>query len=95
MILCSCNILTKANIEAAARAMVAADPTRPVTPGRIFLALGARPNCGSCVDMIRRMLRDMGLPLTCPDPIASIAAPQLELVIETEEWVFDLPAKRA
>jgi hypothetical protein len=75
--------------------MFAADPTRPVTPGRIFLALGARPNCGSCVDTIRRLLRDMGLPLTCPEPISSIAATHLELVIETEEWEFDFPAKQA
>ena len=69
MILCSCNVLTKANIEAAARALVAADPNRPVTPGRVFLALGARPQCGSCIELVRATLRAIGMPLTCPEPL--------------------------
>lgn len=73
MILCSCNLLTKANIETAAAALVAADPTRPVTPGRVFLALGVRPQCGSCLELIRGMLRDLGLPVTCPEPLATEA----------------------
>lgn len=74
MILCSCNLLTRANIQAAADALVLADPTRPVTVGRVFLALGVKPQCASCVEMIRRMLRDFGLPITCPEPLASVAA---------------------
>lgn len=70
MILCSCNVLTKAAILAAAESLVAAEPMRPVTPGRIFRVLGVRPNCGSCLDLIRAMLRDFGLPMTCPEPLA-------------------------
>ncbi|MGD9738859.1 MAG: bacterioferritin-associated ferredoxin [Bauldia sp.] len=74
MILCSCNLLTKASLLQAADYLVTADPTRPVTAGRAFLACGKRPQCGSCVEMIRAMLRDVGMPVTCPEPLASVAA---------------------
>ncbi|MCW5715454.1 MAG: hypothetical protein KIT43_13165 [Bauldia sp.] len=62
--------MTKTAILAAAQSLVEADPLRPVTPGRVFRVLGVRPNCGSCVDIIRAMLRDFGLPMTCPEPLA-------------------------
>jgi bacterioferritin-associated ferredoxin len=84
MILCSCNVLTKTAILAAAEALVAADPLRPVTPGRVFRVLGVRPNCGSCVDLIRAMLRDFGLPMTCPEPLA----PDTDFGDDDEETVI-------
>lgn len=84
MILCSCNVLTKAAILAAAQSLVAADPMRAVTPGRIFRALGVRPNCGSCVDVIRALLRDSGLPMTCPEPLA----PDTDFGDDDEETVI-------
>lgn len=71
MILCSCNVLTRKRIVAAAEALVAEDPTRPVTPGRIFKALGGRPQCGTCFPLIREMLADTGILITCPEPLAS------------------------
>lgn len=73
MILCSCNVLTQARIEKAALALAAADPGMPVTPGRIFRALGVRPRCGTCFELIRPLLRDLDLPMTCPEPMASAA----------------------
>lgn len=85
MILCSCNILTKANILAAAEALVVADPMRPVTPGRVFRALGVRPNCGSCLDLVRAMLRDFGLPMTCPEPLS----PDTDFSDEDEETIVE------
>lgn len=60
-------------MRAAATRLQDDDPARPITPGRVFLALGARPQCGSCVELVRRMLRDWGFPPTCPEPLASIA----------------------
>ncbi len=77
MILCSCNVLTRARLEAASEALVAADPERPVTLGRVFLSLAARPQCGGCVDLIRELLRDLGLNVTCPEPLAGAADARL------------------
>jgi len=77
MILCSCNVLSSADLKATAERLRDANPSVPVTPGRVFLALGVRPQCGSCVDLVRRLLRDWGFPATCPEPLASIATDEL------------------
>jgi bacterioferritin-associated ferredoxin len=81
MIVCSCNVLTRARIQATAEALAAEDPFRPITPGRLFRALGARPNCGTCFSLIRTIVADAGLTFTCPEPLASVA----EAADESEE----------
>jgi bacterioferritin-associated ferredoxin len=88
MILCSCSGLTKAAIKSAAEALTVANPSRPVTPGRVFLALGARPQCGSCVELIRATLRDLGFALTCPEPLATVAETRIDgaPLPDEEEW---------
>jgi bacterioferritin-associated ferredoxin len=73
MIVCSCNVLTPARILAAARELAAADPSRPLTPGRLFKALGARPQCGTCFTSIRAIIAEAGFSFTCPEPLASVA----------------------
>jgi bacterioferritin-associated ferredoxin len=73
MIVCSCNVLAKARILTAARMLADEDPMRPITPGRLFKALGARPNCGTCFMSIRKIIAEAGLTFTCPEPLASVA----------------------
>jgi bacterioferritin-associated ferredoxin len=73
MIVCSCNVLTKARIIAVATELAAADPDRPLTPGRLFRAMGARPQCGTCFPLIRSIIASAGIALTCPEPLASEA----------------------
>ena len=81
MIVCSCNVLTKVRIRATAEALAADDPMRPITPGRLFRSLGARPQCGTCFSLIRTIVADAGLNFTCPEPLASEA----EAIEESEE----------
>jgi len=81
MIVCSCNVLARARIQETAEALAAEDPFRPITPGRLFRALGARPNCGTCFSLIRNIVADAGLTFTCPEPLASVA----EAAEESEE----------
>ncbi len=73
MIVCSCSVLTKARIVETAEALAAEDPSRPITPGRLFKALGARPQCGTCFASIRTIVAEAGLAFTCPEPLASEA----------------------
>jgi bacterioferritin-associated ferredoxin len=73
MIVCSCNVLNKARIVATARELAAEDPFRPLTPGRLFRRLGARPNFGTCFSTIRTIIAEAGLAFTCPEPLASVA----------------------
>ena len=73
MIVCSCCVLTKARVLAAAQALAREQPQRPVTAGRVFRALGAKPQCGSCYGPIRTIIAEAGLAFTCPEPLASEA----------------------
>jgi bacterioferritin-associated ferredoxin len=101
MIICSCNVITKARILAAADAVARERPGLPVTPGRIFRALGARPQCGTCFAMIRRIIADAGIAFTCPEPLATVAEVEVEVVeiveieVTTVEITFDPTAKVA
>ncbi len=73
MILCSCNVLASAEMRKVAEQLRREAPDRSVTPGRLFLALGARPQCGGCVQLVRQTLLEWGFTQTCPEPLASIA----------------------
>ena len=73
MIVCSCAILTKARVLAAAEGLARELPYRPVTAGRIFRALAAKPQCGICYGPIRAIIAEAGLAFTCPEPLASEA----------------------
>lgn len=92
MIICSCNVLTKARIVGAADAIAGENPGRPVTPGRCFRALGARPQCGTCFALVRRVIADAGVAFTCPEPLASVAeddlsAAEMEIAFDQAEKV--------
>lgn len=73
MIVCSCNVLTKMRVVAAAEALVRKDPTRAVTPGRILKELGVKAQCAICFGLIRRLVAEAGVAVTCPEPLASEA----------------------
>ena len=73
MIICSCNVLSRARISAVAERLARESPGRPVTPGRCFRELGARPQCGTCFPLVRRIIADAGITFTCPEPLATVA----------------------
>lgn len=81
MIVCSCNVLTRARILATAEELARQDPLRPLTAGRLFRALGARPQCGTCFTTIRSMIAAAGLVFTCPEPLASVAEEEEDVEI--------------
>ena len=72
MILCSCNLLSGARLREAAEQLQERRPDMPVTTGRVFQEIGVKPQCGSCVDLVRRVPIEWGFPATCPEPLASI-----------------------
>lgn len=76
MIVCSCAVLTKSRVLAAAGELARERPYRPVTAGRVFRALGARPQCGICYGPIRAIIAKAGLAFTCPEPLVSEAEDQ-------------------
>lgn len=51
MIICQCNSITDRDIHAAIDWMRASDPDTIITPGKIYHALGKKPDCGGCLDL--------------------------------------------
>ncbi|MCX5496319.1 (2Fe-2S)-binding protein [Kaistia dalseonensis] len=71
MIVCSCNILTKNRILETAERLALEGPGRPLTPARVYRALGVRAQCTICFALVRKILADSGLMVTCPEPLGS------------------------
>lgn len=71
MIVCSCNVLTRTRVVAAAEALARKDPKRAVTPGRILKELGVKAQCAVCFSLILRLVAEAGVAVTCPEPLAS------------------------
>lgn len=51
MIVCHCNAITDRDIRAAVDWMRAADMQTIITPGKVYRALGKRPDCGGCLPL--------------------------------------------
>ncbi|MCY0149893.1 (2Fe-2S)-binding protein [Hoeflea sp. G2-23] len=48
MIICSCNIITKTDIEEAVTGFLDCDPWQLITPGKVFHAMQKRGKCCGC-----------------------------------------------
>ena len=51
MMICHCNGISDRDIHAAIDWMRAADGDTLITPGKIYRALGKRPDCGGCLPL--------------------------------------------
>lgn len=91
MILCSCNVITRAKIIETAEKLAAERPGRPVTPAQVFRELRVKAQCTVCFPVIRAVFVEAGLPFTCPEPLASEA----ELTARGDAPAEVLPFDRA
>lgn len=73
MIVCSCNVLTKRIILETATELAAVAPGRPLTPARVYRELGKRAQCTVCFALVRKILAESGLLVTCPEPLGASA----------------------
>jgi bacterioferritin-associated ferredoxin len=60
MIVCSCNVITKRDIEATIERALADDPYAVLTPNLIYHRLGKRGRCCGCFPQVVRMLVEHG-----------------------------------
>jgi bacterioferritin-associated ferredoxin len=56
MIVCSCNVVSHREIEAAVESLVEADPDVVLTPGMVYRAIGVRPKCGTCLEHVVELI---------------------------------------
>ena len=52
MIVCHCNVLTRATINEAITSLLERDPYQLITPGRVYGELGRRGKCGGCFPQV-------------------------------------------
>ncbi|MEX2520214.1 MAG: (2Fe-2S)-binding protein [Paracoccaceae bacterium] len=57
MIICSCSGITDRDIRTAITWMRAADANAIVTPGKVYRALGRKPECGGCIRLFVGRMR--------------------------------------
>lgn len=60
MIVCSCNIIVRREIEAVIEAILAEDPYAVLTPGLLYHRLGRRGKCCGCFPHVSRILVEHG-----------------------------------
>jgi bacterioferritin-associated ferredoxin len=53
LIICSCNVLSEAQILAA---LQTEGTSRPLSPGQAYRCLGCAPRCGRCVATVRALI---------------------------------------
>jgi bacterioferritin-associated ferredoxin len=58
MIVCSCAVISSEDIHRAIAWMRAASPDTLITPGKVYRALGKRPDCGGCIALFIATMRD-------------------------------------
>jgi bacterioferritin-associated ferredoxin len=56
MIVCHCNVITCGELRKAAAELCDTDPYAIVTPGTLFRACGARPQCGCCMPRVADLI---------------------------------------
>lgn len=56
MIVCSCNVVSHREIEAAVEELVAGDAEVVLTPGMVYRAIGVRPKCGTCLRHVVKLI---------------------------------------
>lgn len=60
MIVCSCNVIARREIEAVIEEILAEDPYAVLTPGLLYHRLGRRGKCGGCFPHVSRILVEHG-----------------------------------
>ena len=57
MIICSCQRISDQDITSAIDWMRKSDPSTIITPGKIYHALGKKPDCGGCMHLFVATMR--------------------------------------
>lgn len=56
MIVCSCNVISSREIEAAVEELVTSDSGVVLTPGIVYRTIGCRPSCGTCLPHVVQLI---------------------------------------
>lgn len=60
MIVCSCNVITRSDVESVIEEILVADPYAVLTPNLLYHRLGRRGKCCGCFPNVSRILVEHG-----------------------------------
>ncbi len=69
MILCSCTVLTRKELQESVTVILREDPQAVITPGRLFHRCGRRMNCARCATLIDQEIVKELLRHRAPPPV--------------------------
>lgn len=87
MIVCSCNVLSAAQIRAACHS----DGSSPRTAGEVYRCLGCSPQCGRCARTIRGILADACAASCAICPARAVADALTLAALEAEAEIQGAP----
>jgi bacterioferritin-associated ferredoxin len=56
MIVCSCNVISSSEIEAAVESLIASDTDVMLTPEMVYRTIGCQPKCGTCLRHVVQLM---------------------------------------
>ena len=77
MIVCHCSNISDHDIRAAVDWMRAADSDTVITPGKVYHALGKRPDCGGCMSLFLATMRN-NANLAVPSELRALRSAELK-----------------
>ena len=54
--MCSCNVISSSEIEAAVESLIAGDTDVMLTPGMVYRTIGCQPKCGTCLRHVVQLM---------------------------------------
>jgi bacterioferritin-associated ferredoxin len=82
MIVCSCNVIVRRDIEAVIEEILAEDPYAVLTPGLLYHRLGRRGKCCGCFPHVSQILVEHGTYVRERLAAGAIPAPEDEAELE-------------
>lgn len=60
MIICSCAVITEAEVREAVRVLHRKNPKAAITPARVYRQIGRTPSCMDCAPLLVRRIYKIG-----------------------------------
>jgi hypothetical protein len=85
MIVCSCNIIVRSEIEAVIEDILRDDPYAVLTPGLLYHRLGRRGRCCGCFPHVTQILVEHGTFVRAQIEAGTLPEPQVEAFPEKQQ----------
>lgn len=85
MIVCHCNVIVKAEVEASVRELLAEDPSACLAPQTVYKRLMKRGRCCGCFPTVNDIIETVLNSAISSAELAQFAAPMVEVEVARRE----------